>query len=42
MEMTAAERLMVAGMHLDFPGFGHVARAGSGYAFIPDVWTPTV
>jgi hypothetical protein len=42
MDMTAADRLMVAGMHLDFPGFGHVARTGSGYAFIPEVWTPTV
>lgn len=42
MDMTAADRLLVAGMHLDFPGFGHVSRAGSGYAFIPDVWTPTV
>ncbi len=42
MDMTATDRLMVAGMHLDFPCFGHVARASSGYAFIPDVWTPTV
>jgi len=42
MDMTATDRLMVAGMHLDFPGFGHVARAGDGYAFIPEVWTPTV
>ena len=42
MDMTATDRLMVAGMHLDFPGFGHVSRTGSGYAFIPDVWTPTV
>jgi glyoxylase-like metal-dependent hydrolase (beta-lactamase superfamily II) len=42
MEMTATDRLLVAGMHLDFPGFGHVARAAGGYAFIPDVWTPTV
>jgi glyoxylase-like metal-dependent hydrolase (beta-lactamase superfamily II) len=41
-DMTATDRLLVAGMHLDFPGFGHVVRAGDGYAFIPDVWTPTV
>ena len=39
---SQADRLMVAGMHLDFPGFGHVTRAGSGYTFIPEVWTPTV
>ena len=42
MDMVATDRLMVAGMHLDFPCFGHVARAADGYAFIPDVWTPTV
>lgn len=41
-DMTATDRLLVAGMHLDFPCFGHVVRAGDGYAFIPDVWTPTV
>ena len=41
-ERTATDRLLVAGMHLDFPCFGHVARASSGYAFIPEVWTPTV
>jgi glyoxylase-like metal-dependent hydrolase (beta-lactamase superfamily II) len=38
MDMGATDRLRVAGMHLDFPGFGHVVRAGSGYAFIPEVW----
>jgi glyoxylase-like metal-dependent hydrolase (beta-lactamase superfamily II) len=42
MDMTATDRLLVAGMHLDFPGFGHVVRAGGGYAFIPDVWSLTV
>jgi glyoxylase-like metal-dependent hydrolase (beta-lactamase superfamily II) len=42
MDMAAADRLMVAGMHLDFPCFGHVVPAGGGYAFIPEVWTPTV
>ncbi|HET6235908.1 MAG TPA: MBL fold metallo-hydrolase [Acetobacteraceae bacterium] len=40
MDMVATDRLLVAGMHLDFPTFGHVARAGEGYAFIPEVWTP--
>jgi len=41
LDMAAADRLTVAGMHLDFPTFGHVRRAGSGYAFEPLVWTPT-
>ena len=42
MDMAATDRLMVAGMHLDFPCFGHVEKAREGYAFVPDVWTPTV
>jgi glyoxylase-like metal-dependent hydrolase (beta-lactamase superfamily II) len=41
-DMAATDRLMVAGMHLDFPAFGHVTRASGGYAFVPEVWTPTV
>ena len=40
MDMVTTDRLMVAGMHLDFPCFGHVAKAAEGYAFVPDVWTP--
>jgi len=39
-DMAATDKLRVAGMHLDFPTFGHVVRAGSGYAFIPEVWSP--
>lgn len=40
MDMAATDRLAVAGMHLDFPTFGHVARSGDGYAFVPEVWRP--
>lgn len=39
-DRVASEGLLVAGMHLDFPCFGHVARAGGGYAFVPEVWRP--
>jgi glyoxylase-like metal-dependent hydrolase (beta-lactamase superfamily II) len=39
-DMAATDRLAVAGMHLDFPTFAHVVPAGSGYAFIPEVWRP--
>jgi glyoxylase-like metal-dependent hydrolase (beta-lactamase superfamily II) len=39
-DMAATDRLAVAGMHLDFPTFGHVVRGGSGYAFVPEVWRP--
>ena len=41
LDMVATDRLLLAGMHLDFPTFGHVRRAGTGYAFEPAVWTPT-
>ena len=42
MDMAATDRLRVAGMHLDFPAFGHVVRAATGFAFVPEVWTPSV
>jgi glyoxylase-like metal-dependent hydrolase (beta-lactamase superfamily II) len=42
MEMAATEKLAVAGMHMDFPVFGHVVRQGQGYALVPEVWTPWV
>jgi len=41
-DMVATDRLAVAGMHLDFPCFGHVTKAAEGYAFISNVWTPTL
>jgi glyoxylase-like metal-dependent hydrolase (beta-lactamase superfamily II) len=40
-DMAATDRLMVAGMHLDFPTFGHLRPLGTGYAFEPVVWAPT-
>jgi glyoxylase-like metal-dependent hydrolase (beta-lactamase superfamily II) len=37
--MAAADRMLVTGMHLGFPGFGHVTTNGpTGYAFIPESW----
>lgn len=38
MDMAAADHLRVAGMHLDFPSFGHLARDGAHFAFVPDPW----
>ena len=37
-DMAASERMLVTGMHLHFPGFGHLARDGAGYAFVPEAW----
>jgi glyoxylase-like metal-dependent hydrolase (beta-lactamase superfamily II) len=38
MDMAATDRLMIAGTHLPFPGIGHVAKAGTGYAYLPIAW----
>ena len=40
LDLAATDQLLVAGMHLDFPTFGHVVKAGTGYAFVPSVWRP--
>ena len=34
LDMVVADGMMVAGMHLDFPGFGFVEKAGEGYGFV--------
>ncbi len=39
-DMAAADKILVAGMHLDFPTFGHVVKAGGGFGFVPKVWAP--
>lgn len=35
-DWVATDKIRVAGAHLDLPGFGYLARRGSGYAFEPD------
>lgn len=42
LDMVSADRLRVAGIHMDFPAFGHVERRGSGYAFVPELWRAVV
>jgi glyoxylase-like metal-dependent hydrolase (beta-lactamase superfamily II) len=37
-DMAAEERLLVTGMHLHFPGFGHIAKDGDSYQFVPEPW----
>lgn len=41
-DMVASERLLVTGMHLHFPGFGHVARDGAAYRYVPEPWRQTL
>ena len=35
-DRVAADRLRVAGAHMDFPGFGYIVRQGTDYRFEPD------
>ena len=37
-DMVAADRLLVTGMHMHFPGFAHLVRRGTGYQLIPAAW----
>lgn len=34
-DMVATDRLLFAGAHLPFPGIGHAAKSGAGYAYVP-------
>ena len=40
LSVAAGEKLRVAGVHHDFPAFGHVAAQGDGFRFVPEVWRP--
>jgi len=42
LDMVATDRLRVAGIHHDFPAFGHVEKRGAGYAFVPELWRAVV
>lgn len=38
LDMAAADKLLVAGTHLPFPGLGHVEARDGAYAFVPEEW----
>lgn len=38
LDMVVADRMLIAGAHLPFPGFGHVASSGAAYRFVPAPW----
>jgi glyoxylase-like metal-dependent hydrolase (beta-lactamase superfamily II) len=40
LDRVATDRTAIAGMHLHFPTFSHVAKAAEGYALIPEAWAP--
>ena len=37
-DMAAADRMLVAGMHLHFPACSHIVRDGSGFRVVPEIW----
>jgi glyoxylase-like metal-dependent hydrolase (beta-lactamase superfamily II) len=39
LDQAAADRLLVAGMHLDFPALGYVRRDRAGFAWVPEQWS---
>ncbi len=40
LDRASADRMAVAGMHIDFPGFGYVEKAGNAYRHVPAPWMP--
>ncbi|MBR0682302.1 MBL fold metallo-hydrolase [Roseomonas eburnea] len=42
LDMVATDRIRVTGYHYPFPANGHVARAGSGFRFVPADWSSAV
>ena len=36
-----ADKLMVTGMHLEFPGFGYLTRSGESFRYDAEPWSPT-
>jgi glyoxylase-like metal-dependent hydrolase (beta-lactamase superfamily II) len=43
LDMVAADRIPVAGIHLDFPGYGRVAaKANGGFVYTAELWTPVI
>ncbi len=39
LDVATTDRLLVAGMHTEFPGLGNVIRDGAGYRIVPELWT---
>lgn len=41
-DQLTSDGTLIAGMHLDFPGLGYVAREKEGYSFQRAIWSPKV
>jgi glyoxylase-like metal-dependent hydrolase (beta-lactamase superfamily II) len=42
LDMAAADRLVISGAHIPFPGFGKVGKEGNGYRFATAEWSYTL
>ncbi|MCW6508921.1 MBL fold metallo-hydrolase [Lichenifustis flavocetrariae] len=42
LDQAASDRLLIAGMHLNMPGFMTIERRGNGYAKVDMPWTPAL
>tara|TARA_B000000475_G_scaffold63041_1_gene50300 strand:- start:1262 stop:1888 length:627 start_codon:yes stop_codon:yes gene_type:complete len=40
-DMVSSDKVLVAGMHLHFPGFSHVIANRDGYRMVPESWAFT-
>jgi len=38
LDWVATDRLLIAGMHMPFPGFHHIVRGREGYESLPEYW----
>ena len=38
LDRASSDKMLVAGMHLDFPGFGHVSKEGAGFRYVSAFW----
>jgi glyoxylase-like metal-dependent hydrolase (beta-lactamase superfamily II) len=38
LDRVAADRQLVGGMHMHYPGFAHLLRQGDGYRLLPEIW----
>ena len=37
-DMVSADKMLVAGSHIHFPGFGRILRDGEAYRYLPSTW----
>lgn len=41
-DMASADRTLIQAFHHPFPGLGYVEKDGTGYRWVPALWTPTI